>query len=331
LITLDTDFTLPSSFNYLLAKVRRKYNRSNQAIDKYTEAYASQGTPQTNKSYQAEQALNSDEINQSSQTGQTNCVQKDNLDYDQLIKDLKLNVAENRYALLMLIPRPELMKMLRLLGKDKLLYGLKFFSKEMIMKFIYHLPKTDILKMLFTLFTDKKQILEFFPIKELNNFMLSDKVEKGHLIKTFELMPRETLASIAGTITGEDYSHASKSDLMNKLSMFKKQKLVNGIKKLDYKSKLNLITNLTESFPNLYQEFSRIALCQVCDRFAKIDLIDSMKVLEDKKIFEMLGVLPDKLLAVVVSQIDPEVFASLLLRDYKDLLANLVLGKAAAR
>lgn len=316
MITLDTNLTIQSSsFHYLLNKLRRKYGYTNRSIEKYTESYASNGIPQT------DQAEKTNEVN-----GVNDVNAKENLNFEQIIKELKLNVAENRFALLMMIPRSELFQMLQLLGKDKLLNGLRFFSKEKLMGLIGGLPKQELLKMLFQAFTDPAQLIENLPTKELYSFLRSDKIEKGHFMKMFELMPQNTLATIGGYLTKKNCDKMSKKDLLQEIKGFEKFHIVDSFKKLDEKSLRNFVTTMTESFPKLYNEFSHLSMFKVAERFARTDLIDSMIVLDDSKIINMLAELPDKLLALTVSQIDPEVFAALLLNDYQDLLANLVLG-----
>ncbi|HSA06902.1 MAG TPA: hypothetical protein P5556_06960 [Candidatus Gastranaerophilales bacterium] len=317
MITLDANLGLPSSssFFYLIAKLRKQYGCSNTNIDNSTEAYAAKGTPDANKTENTDNVNNINDLNI-----------KENLDFEQLVEDLKLNVSENRFALLLMMPSSELFQLLELLGKENLLNGLKFFTKEKIMGFIAKLPKKDLLKMLFYMFTDKKQLIENLPLKELHNFLSSDKIEKGHFMKIFELLPRQTLAIIAGHLTGKKCDKMSQKDLLKEIEPFKKYQMTNGVKKLDEKTLRGFVTTLTESFPNLYNEFSHIALFNVSAKFAKTDLIDAMTVIDNSKIMDMLSELPDKLLALTVSQIDPEIFANVLLADHKDLLANLVMS-----
>lgn len=315
MITLDTNLGISSSFYHLLIKLRRKYGFTNKTIDKYTEAQAAKGALKTDKTSNANEA-----------NGISNVKLKENLDYEQLIKDLKLNLPENRFAILMMMPPSELFQMLQLLGKENLLNGLKFFTKDKLMRFIGQLPKRDLLKMLFYMFTDKDQIIEHLPTKEIYRFLSSNKIEKGHFMKIFEMLPRQTLSTIAGYLTGKKCDKMSRPDLLKEIEPFKKYQLVNGIKRLDEKTLRGFVTTLTEAFPKLYNEFSHVALFNVSAKFARVDLIDAMRVIDESKVMNMLADLPDKLLALTVSQIDPEVFAHVLMKSHKDLLANLVLG-----
>ncbi len=318
MITLDTNLSIQSSsFHFLLNKLKRKYGYTNNNIDKYTEAHASNGVPQTDKTDKTDQVNGADGVNG---------IDKDSLDYEKLIEELKLNLPENRFAILMLLPRSELFEMLQLLGKDKLLNGLKFFTKEKLMTMIGGIPKKQLLKMLFEMFTDPSQLIENLPTKELMMFLRSDKIEKGHFMKMFELMPQNNLATIAGYLTKKDCGKMPKKELLNEIDGFKKFHIVDSFRKLDEKSLRNFVTNMTESFPKLNNEFSHLALFNVAEKFAKTDLIESMMTIDNSLIMNMLSQLPDKLLALTVSQIDPEVFSDILLNDYKDILAKLVLG-----
>ncbi len=312
MITLDTNLGISSSFYYLLNKLREKYGVSGSSVDKNAQ------TQDTNATSRTEQT---NETNQVSELAL-----KENLDYEQLIEDLRLHGVENRFALLLMMPVDELLQILQLLGKEELLNGLRFFTKEKLLSFVGELSKKDLLKMLFHMFTDKDQIIEHLPLKELHRFLSSDKIEKGHFMNIFEMLPRETLSVIAGYLTGRQCDKMARPDLLGQIGSFKKYQMVNGIKKLDEKTLRGFITTMTESFPDLYNEFSHTSLFNVSAGFARIDLIDGMGVLENEKIIGMLSELPDKLLALTASQIDTETFADLLLNDHKDLLANLVLG-----
>lgn len=315
MITLDTNIGISSSFYYLLTKLRRKYSLSNKSIDKHTDAHAAKGAEKTDKA---------DKTNETNNINKAEL--KENLDYEQLIKDLKINLPANRFAILLMLPPSELFQLLELLDKDKLLNGLRFFTKEKLMRFVGQLPKRDLLKMLFFMFTDRDQLIENLPLKEIHRFLTSNKIEKRHFMKIFEMLPRQTLSVIAGYLTGKECDKMSRPDLLNEIEPFKKYQLVNGIKKLDEKTLRNFITNLTESFPKLYNEFSHQALFNVSASFARVDIIDSMSMIHNDKIMDMLSELPDKLLALTVSQMDPETFANALLNDHKDVLAKLVLG-----
>jgi len=319
MITLDTNLSVQSSSFYLLLnKLKRSYGYTNNNIDKYAEAYASGGVPQTDETEKT------DEVNGTNGVEDANL--KDNLDYEKIIEELRLNMPENRFALLMMLPRAELFEMLQLLGKEKLLNGLKFFTKEKLMGLIGGLPKQDLLKMLFEMFSDPSQLIENLPTKELQLFLRSDKIEKGHFMKMFESMPQNNLATIGGYLTKKNCDKMSQKELLHEINGFEKFHIVDSFKKLDEKSLRNFVTNMTDSFPKLYNEFSHLSLFNVADRFARTDLIDSMISIDESQIMNMLGELPDKLLALTVSQIDPEVFSEILLNDYQDMLAELVLG-----
>jgi len=315
MITIDTNLGMSSSFYYLLQKLRKKYGCSDKTIDNYTQTQAAKGAPQTSKTENVEKT-----------NDVSKAALKENLDYSQLIQDLKLNMPQNRFAILMMMPTSTLYQMLELLGKDNLLNGLKFFTKEKLMGLIAHLPKTDLLKMLFKMFTDRTQLIENLPTKELYRFLGSNKIDKRHFMNIFEMLPKETLAQIAGYLTGEKCDKMNQQDLLEKIQPFKKYQLINSIRTLDEKTLRGFITNMAETFPDLYNEFSHVALYNVSAKFAKTDLVDSMRVIDDSKIMDMLSELPDKLLALTVSQIDPEVLAHLLLNKHQDLLASLVLA-----
>lgn len=320
-VNFDVNLGMPSNFYYLLLKLRKKYGYASSAIDGYTNAYAANGVPQSNKT---------NETAQTSQVGDANQVNdpnlKANIDYYQLIEDLKLYLPENRFAILLMLPYAELMQMLNFLDKGQLVNGLRFFTKEKLLTLVGRLPKKDLLKMLFQMFTNRKQLIENLPTKEIMGFLSSNEIDKKHFMKIFEMMPKETLSQIAGYLTKKDCKKMSKKELMEEIRPFKKFHIVDGLKKLDEKTLRGFVTDLCETFPKFYNEFSHGALFDLTAKFARTDIVDSMIVLDNEKILEMLAQLPEKLIALTASQINYEVFAQILLADYKDLLAGLVLA-----
>lgn len=323
-VNFNTSLGMPSSFYQLLLKLRKKYGYASSNIDGYTQTYAQNGVPQSNGTAGTAAATQTGEVDNTNQVADT--ALKEEIDYYQLIEDLKLYLPENKFAILLMLPYGELMQMLNFLEKGQLVNGLNFFTKEKLLTLVARLPKKDLLKMLFHMFTDKKQLIENLPTKEIMGFLSSDQIGKRHIMKVFELMPRQTLSKIAGYLTRKDCSKMSKKDLMQEIQPFKKFHIVDGLKRLDEKGLRGFVTTLCESFPKLYNEFSHGSLFDLTSKFARTDIVESMIVLDSDKLMEMVGQLPDKLIALTASQINPEIFAQILLADYKDLLAGLVLA-----
>ena len=58
----------------------------------------------------------------------------------------------------------------------------------------------------------------------------------------------------------------------------------------------------------------------------KVDIVKNMDKLEPQDLIKMVNELPDDLMAVVITQIDPMVFAELLSKNFQDILAEIGIG-----
>ena len=84
--------------------------------------------------------------------------------------------------------------------------------------------------------------------------------------------------------------------------------------------------NLTKEDNKLLTEFSKNALTFPLRQLDKVDIVKNMNKLEPDDLIKMTNELPDDLLAVAVTQIDPMVFAELLSKNFKDVLTEIGIG-----
>lgn len=298
MISLDTSL-LFSAQDYLL-KVKRTNAKAYGSIDKFSEANATQKTPEY-------QPINYNDI-----------------DYEELIKALQFQLPENRLRALKMMKYDDLMKILFHLEKKNLLIGMKFFNKQKLVKFIQDMPKEDMLKMLFVLY-NKEQLLAMMPIKELSRFLDSTKIDPNNLKKIVKNLPQHLMMQIYESATGKSVGNKSGKQLSASLTSMKHELLVDGIKSLPQKEMRVVISSLLEQDKKLYMEFSHQALFQPFEKMHKMSIIQSMQALEPDQIIKMLGELPKELLAQVDTLLDPTKFSQLMQSDFKDVLAQIAI------
>jgi len=311
MITLDTNLTLYPGLYAYLPLIKSKNSKAYSAIDQYSDAQAAKGAPETQ---------NTQSTQETDKASKTNNITND---YAALIEALKLNIPENKLAILKLIPHLELVKFLSLLNKDELLSGLKLFLKDKLLEFVYHIPKEDLLKMLFKMFISKDQILELMPIKELNHFLSSTKIEKSNLIKIFQSLSTTELAQIAESATGIPQGKKSQGELLQVVKGLDINQITDGIKGLEYKKMRGIISEMLKQDESLYTEFTHESLFKETLNFSKPSLIEGMGVIDSDQLIKFLDKLPDSFLALVVSQIDTELLSKILVNDYQKLLSSI--------
>lgn len=313
MITLDTNLTLYPGLYYYLPLIKSQNSNAYSSIDKYSDAQAAKGTTGTQNAQQTDK------------TSAANSANPAITDYNALIEALKLNLPENKFAILKLIPRSELMQFLSFLNKDQLLSGIHLFTKDKILQFVSHLPKEDLLKMLNKLFISPEHILDQMSIKDLNKFLSSKKIQKTDLMKIFQSLSKVDLAQIAEAATGVPQGNKTQAQLLHFINTeLSTAQITDGIKGLDYKKMREMVSQMLKLDPSLYKEFSEESLALQTVDFAKSSIIDAMSVLEPTQLIGFMSELPDNFIALAASQIDTTQLAQILVTDYQALLSAVM-------
>lgn len=255
-------------------------------------------------------------------------------DPKELVKLFKLSNAKNRYAILSNMNSHDLEYMLQFLTVEDLQMGLMFFTKEKILNLIYQLPKNKICSIVFQAFSIE-QFLKMIPEKEINKFFDSDKLDKNKILDFVKTIPEEKLNKMMEKFMQVEYGktlkdgqelNMSKEEIVKFMDKLQPDKFKTALKCFEREEKSKLILNLTKEDPNLLTEFSKNALTFPLKQLDKVDIVKNMNKLEPEDLIKMVDELPDDLLAVVVTQIDPLVFAEILSKNFQDILAEIGIG-----
>lgn len=317
MITLDANLTLYPGLYYYLPMIKSKNSKAYSAIDQYSDAQAAKGTKVGQHGQTIQAAQDTQNANAASQVNNVPT------DASTLIETLKLQLPANKMAILNLIPRSEVFQFLYLLEKDQLLSGLKLFTKDKLLQFIDNLPKEQLLKMLSKMYISNDQILEYFSIKELNHFLSSKKIDKSNMIKIFQSLSSTELAQIAEATTGVSQGNKSHTQLLKVIGDFSPTQITDGVKGLEYKKMSGIISEMLKQDPTLYTEFTQESLFKQTNDFSKSSLVEGMGVLDTEQLIKYLDKLPDNFLSLVVTQIDTDTLAQILINDYQNLLSQI--------
>ena len=252
-------------------------------------------------------------------------------DPKELVKLFKLSDARNRYAILSQLNSSDLEYLVNFLDTQDLLMALMFFTKEKILNLIYDLPKEKICTIVFQAFSIE-QFLKMIPEKELNKFFDSDKLDKNKILDFVETLPPEKLNKMVEKYMFQEEGQLqqdnnwSQEHVVKWLDQLKPEKFKKALQCFEREEKQALILNLTKEDNKLLTEFSKNALTFPLRQLDKIKIIKNMNKLEPDDLIKMTNELPDDLLAVAVTQIDPMVFAELLSKNFKDVLAEIGIG-----
>lgn len=243
----------------------------------------------------------------------------------ELLKVFKLSNARNRWKILKNMTMNDLLYLLQFLDHKDLVLGLKFFTKDKLLKMTEAMPKKNICQVVFGKVKVEK-FLNMIPEQELDKFFDSEKVNKGNVLRAMKKFSPLMIQNMMEGSLGIPMKNKSKGDMLGMLAKMPPDVFKETIKGMEAKHKIQIIMKMTEEDPKLLMEFSKEALMMPLEKLQKPDLIDAIGVLKPEDLTKMIAELPKDLLSVVCSQIDPKVFSEVLCDKFQDILSKIAVG-----
>lgn len=310
-ISIDTNmYLLCSLFNISYKKIATEY--SGKTVKQIMEAEAAQGNVA---------AANYDETILS--------------DPIKLIELFQLRDPNNKFMILNNMNENDMEDLLPLLEKHDLVAGLNFFTKDKLLKLIEYLPKDQLLKYTFDMFPPEK-IMQLLPEEQLNKILKSTKIDKDVEIEYLKSLKPEILAKMLESVTGQPApgsdnigvngeSHYDSKVLLNQIINLQDDKFQDAMLNMPSQNKRLFVLKLAKQNPDLYYEVDSHAYVAIMrDKKEKDQLVRSAVVIEPEQLCKMLENLPKELSAVVLTQIDTNKFADVLLKNFKDIIREIV-------
>lgn len=244
-------------------------------------------------------------------------------DADSLMELFKLGNANNRWQILKELSTYDLQHLLEYLEKEDLLMGLKFFQKEGLLAMIQDLPEKEVCQVVFQVFPPK-EFIKLIPEREINKWFESEKVDQKEVLEQIQGLNQDVLQQMVQAVTGEVQNDANRASLLQTIEGFNKRDFLKSVHSLDPRYKNQIILNMTKEKPELWYEFGSKTLSKPLERLQKQDICQGMSALKEKTLIGIVDNLPQELLSVVMTQINPEVFANVLSENYQELLKKAV-------
>ena len=244
---------------------------------------------------------------------------------DQLIELFQLADPQNKLVIMTEMNSSQLEKLVPMLEQDDLLQGLHYFTQDNLLDLLKEIPKEELLKTVFELFS-QTQIIEYMPEKELDGLLTNMDLDKGLLLQNIKFIPDMYLQQILESVTGEE-AQGSSSQLILQISQLGDQDYKHALMNLQPAQKKDLTYALVNQENKLFEKFSTDAYTYMINRERdKNELIKAMHVIKPEHLHNMINELPQDLLSVVTTQIDTEKFADALINQFPELLAQFVAG-----
>lgn len=243
-----------------------------------------------------------------------------------LIELFQLSDPKNKLIIMQQMTSAQLQKILPMLEKDDLIQGLRYFTMDSLMKMLEKIPKEELVKTVFQLFSER-QIIERMPEKQLDKVLTGVDMDKGLVLKNLKSIPETYLRQMLESITGEESQEANSAELIKTISSLGDLDYKNALRNLDVTQKRNLTLMITSTDNKYYLNFDSDAYTHIIARDReKEDTVKAMGVIKPEYLQQMLTNLPPDLLQVVCTQIDTDKLAESLITKFPELLAKLIAG-----
>ena len=241
-----------------------------------------------------------------------------------LAKLLQLMDPKNRYLIIRNLSENDLEKLIPYLEQDDLLWGLRYFRVDKIIEMLNKLPTEELMSVVLQRFT-LKDIFLLMPTEEMDKFFENEKVERKDVMKHFEALDPSELERILVEQFGSVMKEKNQEEQLKFMESLKDDdftKMLQGMKKRD---KVDLMVSLCKEKPKLLEEINPECLTNPMRTMEKHDILQCMSVLDPEFLIPMVEELPPDLLQVVATQIDPIVFAQVLIDEFPDVLSKIAL------
>lgn len=298
---------IDSNLEYLqnilhISKVTFEEKYANMSVDEIIEAEAAQGN---------QQAI---EVAQELTTNTS------------LVMELfDLADTNNKYMILREMSAQQLQTFLPEMEESDLLQGLYFFTEDKLMKMLEALPAEQLVNTVFQMFS-KEEIVQLLPEEQLDKFLTSHDIDKNKILKHMQSIPEEYVAQVLEQITGEAQEGQDSIDLAKKFGELNPLEYQDALKAFQPTQKQQLVLSLGKEHEEWFQLFDADAYTKVINREKQQpEVVKAMSVIDPEYIQNMITELPNDLLSIVITQIDTEKFADILMNQFPEVMAEIIM------
>ena len=300
MIIIDTDLTtLMQKLNISTAKMQQQY--SMMSVEEIVEAEAAQGNQQAVE-YARELFTNP----------------------EQLVKIFKLADPNNKLEILSEMTAQQLALFLPEMEETDLSEGLKYFTQDKLLSMLESIPPEQLVNTVFEMFS-QEEIIQYLPEEQLDKFLSSTEMDKNKIMEHMKEIPPELIAQMLETMTGQPVEDMSMESMLETVGGFNLLEFKNALLSLQPVAKQQLTLGLAKEDTKLFQLFDARAYTNMINTYKQQpELVKAMNVIEEDQKIKMLKELPNDLLSIVITQMDAQDFADILIKRCPELLAEII-------
>lgn len=300
MIIIDTDLTtLMQKLNISTAKMQQQY--SMMSVEEIVEAEAAQGNQQAVE-YARELFTNP----------------------EQLVKIFKLADPNNKLEILSEMTAQQLALFLPEMEETDLSEGFKYFTQDKLLSMLESIPPEQLVNTVFEMFS-QEEIIQYLPEEQLDKFLSSTEMDKNKIMEHMKEIPPELIAQMLETMTGQPVEDMSMESMLETVGGFNPLEFKNALLSLQPVAKQQLTLGLAKEDTKLFQLFDARAYTNMINTYKQQpELVKAMNVIEEDQKIKMLKELPNDLLSIVITQMDAQDFADILIKRCPELLAEII-------
>ena len=242
-----------------------------------------------------------------------------------LVEIFRLADPENKYMILSQMSSQQLQEFLPLMEEQDLQQGLMYFSMDKLLDMMEDLPPEQLVNAVFEMFS-QEEIIQYMPEDQLDKVLTGPELDKNKVLEHLKSIPPEYLAQMIENVTGEPLDEMDSLDMINQISGFNPNEYKDALTGMQSTQKQQLMLSLCKENPELYQLFAPEEYTEIINTYKqKPQVVKALDVVEKEEIIKMVEELPNDLLSMVITQIDPDIFGDMLLKKHADLLAQVVM------
>ena len=233
--------------------------------------------------------------------------------------------TNNKYMILRELTAQQLQVFLPEMEESDMLQGLFFFSQDKLMKMLEELPAEQLVNTAFELFS-QEEIVQLMPEEQLDKFLTSTDIDKNKILKHMQSIPPEYVAQVLEQITGESHENMDSIDLSKEFGELNPLEYQDALKAFQPTQKQQLVLSLGKEHEEWFQLFDAHAYTTIMNREKQQpEIIKGMSVIEPEYIQNMIEELPNDLLSLVITQMDTEKFAEILMDEFPEVIAEIIM------
>ena len=242
-----------------------------------------------------------------------------------LIKLFRLSVSENKYEILREMTSQELQLFLPEMEEKDLVQGLYYFSEDKLMAMLEDVPPEQLVKVVFEMFS-KEEVVQLLPDEQLDKFLTSTDIDKNKILKHMQSIPEEYLIQVMENVSGQPVEGNDNIDLVKQIGEMNPLEFKEVLTSFQPTQKQQLVLSLGKEHPEWFQLFDADAYTNMIQTHKqKPDMVKGMAALEQEELIKMTEELPNDLLSIVITQIDTEKFAEILMDRMPEMIAEFLM------